>query len=223
MNFSSELLPTSYILVSVILYLVLFYMALRYAPWYRLKNTSDANILFAATLVVWLFWRGSAGITPGMEYHLLMMTALTLMFGWAFALLSASIVQIGLTLEGLAVPSGFAINLLLNGALPILTIHYFYRLVYQKLPHNFFIYIFVVSFFGAALTMFLNRAAGLGLLLMSDAYTLQQLGDDPWFMLLMLFPEGFLNGVVMTLLVVYRPEWVASFDDRSYLYQHDKK
>jgi uncharacterized membrane protein len=29
--------------------------------------------------------------------------------------------------------------------------------------------------------------------------------------------EAFMNGVVMAMAVVYRPEWVASFDDRIYL------
>ena len=46
---------------------------------------------------------------------------------------------------------------------------------------------------------------------------MQELGDDPWFIIVMLFPEGFLNGMLMTILVVYRPEWVSSFDDREYL------
>jgi len=29
--------------------------------------------------------------------------------------------------------------------------------------------------------------------------------------------EGFINGAIMTLLTILRPEWVRSFDDRDYI------
>ena len=35
--------------------------------------------------------------------------------------------------------------------------------------------------------------------------------------LLIIFPEAFTTGAVLTLLVVYRPKWVLSFDDNLYL------
>ena len=38
----------------------------------------------------------------------------------------------------------------------------------------------------------------------------------PYFILLG-FSEAWLSGMVMTLFVIYRPEWVPSFDDTRYL------
>ncbi|WP_367278175.1 hypothetical protein [uncultured Photobacterium sp.] len=36
---------------------------------------------------------------------------------------------------------------------------------------------------------------------------------------LLLFPEALLNGMAMTLLVVYKPEWVRTFADRDYIFK----
>ena len=217
MNLTANIVSDSLLWAGWLLYLIGLSMAIYNAPWYRLKTSADSNILFAATVIVWLFWRTAVGITPGMEFHLLMTTSLTLMFGWAFAVLSVSIVQLGLVIEGQSELTGLALTVLVNGILPILVIHYFYRFIYATLPRNFFVYIFVVAFFGGALTMFINRLVGVGLLLMGDTYSFADLGEDNWFILLMVFPEAFLNGFIMTILVVYRPEWVSSFNDKEYL------
>lgn len=218
MNFTADIIADGWLLAGNLVYALSLILALIKAPWYRLKNSADANILFASCIVLWLFWRASAGVTPGMEYHLLMAATVTLMFGWAFAFVAVSVAQLILTLEGQTAWLGYGLNVLCNGIIPILLIHYLYRLVYQTLPKNFFIYIFVVAFAGGALTMLISRLVGLTLLVSSGAYSMPELGDDPWFMIVMLFPEGFLNGMLMTILVIYKPEWVSSFDDRDYLY-----
>jgi len=42
-------------------------------------------------------------------------------------------------------------------------------------------------------------------------------GERAPFLIYLAFGEGTLTGMILTLLVVYRPEWVATFDDRRYL------
>ena len=37
------------------------------------------------------------------------------------------------------------------------------------------------------------------------------------FLPLMLFPESFITGALITMMVVFRPAWVVSFDDERYL------
>jgi uncharacterized membrane protein len=37
------------------------------------------------------------------------------------------------------------------------------------------------------------------------------------------FPEGTLNGIAITMMVVYKPEWVATFYDKLYLYENKNK
>jgi uncharacterized membrane protein len=55
---------------------------------------------------------------------------------------------------------------------------------------------------------------------LAGVYPLQMLLDDyfPYFALLG-FAEAWLNGAAITLMVVYYPGWVGSFDDRRYLFK----
>ena len=57
-----------------------------------------------------------------------------------------------------------------------------------------------------------------GLLWLADVYPAIALVDDylPYYFLLG-FAEAWLNGAMVTLMVVYVPHWVDSFDDRRYL------
>jgi uncharacterized membrane protein len=218
MNFTVEILPSYYIWLSFILYVPLLILAIWKAPWYHLKNTEDTHVLFASCMILWLIWHNSAGITPGMEFHLLLVTTITLMFGWAFAILAVSLVQLGLTIEAIAQWSTYAINLWCNGFIPIGVTYVVYWLSYRYLPRHFFVYIFITVFAGGALAMLASRLVGLAILLTSGSYVLSDLGDEPWFIIIMLFPEAFINGLVMTLLIVYYPQWVSSFSDKQYLY-----
>jgi uncharacterized membrane protein len=90
--------------------------------------------------------------------------------------------------------------------------------VHAHLPHNYFVYFFLTVFAGAALAY---NAAGLvrvGLLAASGTLAAAHVGPEYFAVLpLMSFGEAFVNGLVMAMMVVYRPQWVMSFDDRLYL------
>jgi len=68
---------------------VVLAQSLRRTPWDYLTHRRDSNILFASVVAVWLMWQLRASIPghPGLEFHLLMATSATLMFGWASAFL----------------------------------------------------------------------------------------------------------------------------------------
>lgn len=217
MNFGIHLLPTAWLWSGHLLYALTLIQALRWAQWSRLKNTQDTHILLASSIILWLVWRLEAGITAGMEFHLLLAPSVTLMFGWPFAVLMTSLAQGLLTLEGQAAVASYSLNTLCNGIVPIGITYWIYRLTYCWLPKHFFIYIFICAFAGSALAMLASRLAGLGILLASGTYTLEALGDEPLFIIVMLFPEAFMNGLIMTVLVVYYPQWVSSFSDEQYL------
>jgi uncharacterized membrane protein len=57
----------------------------------------------------------------------------------------------------------------------------------------------------------------MAILLGSGAYQVTKLANESLFIIVMLFPEAFINGFLITVLVVYRPQWVASFSDKQYL------
>jgi len=90
--------------------------------------------------------------------------------------------------------------------------------VLRLLPRHFFVYIFINGFFGSALTVFGVGLAATLMLVIAGAYEWDYLATEylPYFLLLG-FSEAWLSGMLITLFVIYRPNWVATFDDSSYL------
>ena len=77
---------------------------------------------------------------------------------------------------------------------------------------------FVAGFIGAALSIVLQLAATAGLLWLEGRYDWTTIYDNYLlFSLLIWFPEALLNGAALTLLAVYKPEWLRTFYDREYL------
>jgi uncharacterized membrane protein len=94
--------------------------------------------------------------------------------------------------------------------------------VHARLPHNYFVYFFVTVFVGSALAYNLAGLARVGILAAAGSLDAAQVGPEYCAVLpLMSFGEAFVNGMVMAMMVVYRPAWVMSFDDRLYLRRRD--
>ena len=165
-----------------------------------------------------LIWSMKAGVKPGLSMHLLGASVFTLCFGPALAFIGLSMVLLGITLNGAAGGFAFALNSLLVSGSAIFFSQLITQTVNRRLPSHFFIFIFVNGFFGSALMVL-----GVGFVLtsfmaVSGVYELDYLLAEylPYFILLG-FSEAWLSGMIMTLFVIYRPEWVASFDDTRYL------
>ena len=221
MNFPDGLLPAAWLWFGHILYWPLLWHALRTAPWYHLREAESMHVLLGAVVAVLLLWTMQAGFVQGMNLHLLGATLLTLMFGWRFALLCMSVVLLGATLNGGGGWLVFPINALLLGALPVLVSHGVFRFADRKLPNHFFIYIFLCAFFGAAIAMGSVGLVSSLVLNLAGVYSFEYIHYNylRYFPLLM-FPEAFITGMIMTLLVVYYPRWVSTFDDARYLKNH---
>lgn len=217
MNIVSDLIPD---LLAVGLWLALGLGALwhvRHCRWQMLKDRDNLNVFLGASVAVLALWLIRTGIKPGLSFHLLGATALTLMFRPAFALLALALVTGALALwdgEYKAYPA----NLLIMGVVPVLVSWGIYRLVDGRLPNHMFVYIFLNAFFGAAAAVFAVGLASTALAAVMGAYPLDYLMREylPYY-LLMAWSEAFVTGMVVTLLVVYRPQWVATFDDWRYL------
>ncbi|MCM2320991.1 MAG: hypothetical protein NDI93_16965, partial [Pseudomonas sp.] len=101
---------------------------------------------------------------------------------------------------------------------PVLVTEVCARWVERRQPRNLFVYIFFSGFFPAALIALLVLLAGLGVLLVDGIYQMPPWLDDfAGFMWLITFPEAFINGTVVTALVVYYPEWLETFNRTRYL------
>ncbi len=218
MNLPFELLTPGLATLGHVLFLLALMWAAFNAPWWHLSNNEDTHVLLATCVVLLLIWAMKAGVAPGLDLHLLGVTLATLMFGWQFAVLAVGVVLLGTTIYGNCSWPSFGWNGLLLICLPVLVSWFVLRYSERRLPGNFFIYVFVAAFFGAALTMLSVGVVSTVLLWAVGAYPWHRLMENyTVYYMLLVFPEAFLTGAMMTIFVVYRPAWVATFDDHRYL------
>lgn len=218
MNLPDGVLPGYWPGFGIALAAVLLLLALWRAPWYHLKDSSAGNVWLAACVVVMLMWNIRAGIVSGLGFHLLGMTVMTLMFDWQFALIGAALLLVGVTLNDAAGWSGYGWNLVTMAGMPVLVTTLMRRFSERRLPPNFFVYVFFIAFLGGVVSMAAVGASTTLLYYLSGAHSWKVLSHNylPIYLLL-LFPEGFMSGMLMSIIVVYRPQWVSTFDDGFYL------
>jgi uncharacterized membrane protein len=108
---------------------------------------------------------------------------------------------------------GWAWDFLLTGALPVATTVIAGFAAMRWVPSNIFTYVMVNAFAAAALAMAASTLAKASAAALLAGAAAAYLAATP----LLMFGEAFLTGAVMVLVVVYRPQWCTSFDDRTYL------
>jgi uncharacterized membrane protein len=169
----------------------------------------------ASVCILALLWQTNATVLDALSIHFLALTSLVLVFGLR---LSALLFVLVMALQWLMSEKALEQLLwtLLSGWL-VLGLNYFvYLLCFHYLQRQLFVYLFVAAF--------LNSALGLVVFMLLQAwiqaehYSSHQLYEGYLiFIPLAALPEALLNGMAMTLLVVYKPEWVYTFYQRIYL------
>jgi uncharacterized membrane protein len=221
MNIPDHLLPPEWYWVSHVLAFALLLFAIRRAAWAKMTETWRLNIWLGACVALMGLWSIKTGIKPGLNFHVLGATAVTLMFGWELALVALAIVITGITLSGMAGWEALSLNFLLMAAVPVSLSYMVFSFVDRKLPNHLFIYIFIDAFFGAALAIGLTGVVSSLVLGLAGTYTFSYLFSDylPYY-ILMGWSEALLTGMAISLMAIYRPNWVATFDDVRYLQNH---
>jgi uncharacterized membrane protein len=215
----AELLGAGTRIVTDVLAAAAFGLAAISAPWRIWLDDRERQWVWLLGLAVLLgVWSMKAGITPGLSLRFLLVTALTLMNGWQLAVIGSTLALGVLSFTGQAAWSSFGANLLCMAVVPAMFTAWFHEFVHSRLPHNYFIYFFVTVFVGSALAFNLAGLARLALLAASGTVEAAHVGPEYFAVLpFMSFGEATVNGMVMAMAVVYRPQWVMSFDDRLYL------
>ena len=219
MNIPESFVPAGVLLGTYLIWFMVLLLACWRAPWSRLR-VGDAHHVFLGAMVVLLFlWRFEAGVTPGLSFHFLGVTVFTLMFGGALAVIGVSLVTLGVVLSGGGTTlEMLPLNALLFGVLPVAITQGIYQLVHRMLPHHVFIYIFLCAFFAAIFSAAIVVFTLVGILTWSQTYSFARIAEEYLpFLPLYLFPEGLLNGMLTTIFVGIRPQWLSTFDDESYL------
>ena len=219
LHIPSELLPGGLLLASNTLFLMCLVIAVRYAPWRTLVQKQERQHVFLGAVVILLtIWGIKAGISPGLGFHHLGATLFTLMFGWPLAIVGLTLTMIASLLLQASDWASLGINGLLSIVIPIVVSYSILKLSQKCLPDNFFIYIFICAFFGAGAAIAISRLGAISLLSLIHAYPNDQLVEESLqYLPLFMFPEAFVTGMLITIFVVYRPGWVATFDDERYI------
>jgi uncharacterized membrane protein len=188
------------------------------SPWALLKENGLIPLFNLTILLLAGLWWLNAGVYAGLSFHLIGLTTVVLIFGWRLALMAGTCALLLTSVLGLREFSAMGINGLYSVALPVWLAHRLHSLIYHRLPRHFFVYVLVSAHFASMAVIAAVALAG--------SLTLLALGVHPWdrvwgeyliFLPLLMLPEGFINGTIMTMLSVLRPQWVRSFDDKDYI------
>ncbi|UCC15034.1 MAG: hypothetical protein JSW21_03530, partial [Gammaproteobacteria bacterium] len=147
---------------------------------------------------------------PGPGLHVLGVTTVTLLTGLTPAFLITLLAQ---TVTSLLVGdvSGIAPSWVVSSLVPVLVTECWRRLVLRCLPADPFVFIFGSAFFGAAIAA--ASAHLLAMMLLGSPTEIWPGAGPAWpgFILLIAFPEAFINGTLITLLIVYCPDAVRGY------------
>jgi uncharacterized membrane protein len=192
--------------------------ALRLAPWRKLRDPEQLHVFLGTTVVLLVIWHMEAQVQPGLSFHLLGVTAITLMFGWSLAVISVALILVGVTLNAGTGWEGFGLNALLSGVVPITLTQALLILIRWYLPKHFFVFVLVNGFLTAGFVGVASGYLAAWLLVANGSHTFAELDQTvlPFFPLMFL-PEAMLNGWLMAVLVAFKPQWVYSFSDEQYL------
>lgn len=212
--------PSTWIAITWIVAVALLSVVLRRAPWQRLSSGEQVHVFCGTIFALLVLWNLQATVGDGFTFHLLGVAALTLLVGPWLALAGGAVaVVLQIAVRG-GVWESAGLAWLTMVAVPVVTAWGVLRLAERHLPPNFFVYVFVASFFGAGLSLGAAGVAGaVGLTWGGGRPAALVFGEYLPYLLYLAFGEATLTGMALTLAVVYRPQWVATFDDARYLAQ----
>lgn len=219
MSFSEGLFSAGWVWGSAIVYMIALIAAVRSAPWRVIaENRILQHMLFGATALLAVLWTMRAGISPGLGIHFLGLTVMTLVFGWDLAVLSSFIVLLGMALIGKESWDGLFVNGVCSVLFPIATTYLIYWVVEHRLLKNFFVFLFVGGFIGAGISTAVGGLATSAVLVLDGVYDLDKVFlEYIRYLPLIMFPEGLLNGILLTGMMVFHPDWVRYFDAKGYI------
>jgi uncharacterized membrane protein len=194
-------------------------LAIWRAPWRLLRaDLLRQHALAAAVLGLATFWLLKVHVQELFLLHPLLMMWVVMVFGPSLAIvIGIAAFALNASFVGLYYPGQF-VSVLFTIVVPVCAAVMVLKVIERVQLRNLFVYLLGGGFIGAMVTIL--AMAGLQLLY------IELLGPEPlmvialdnyYLNLLMMFPEGFINGAIITLLTVFTPDLVKTYDDRHYL------
>ena len=183
-----------------------------------LTDKAKQTQILLASVALNALWLLNANVTQGIHVHFLGLVTLMLMYGWRMASVISILPVLFFTTFVIKSPFDFAIYGLLGINLPLFLCFMVYSQIFKYLPHHLFVYIFGGAFINAFLSILFHILLWAAWLWLSTDYDWAFLRDNYLLIIPLLgFPEALLNGMAITLLVVYRPQWLYDYSDSTYL------
>jgi uncharacterized membrane protein len=198
---------------------IVFGLAIWQADWAQLAVERPLqHSLFAAIILLMLVWLIRAGLSPGLTIHILGITAVTLMLGWSFAILAGLVALLFMVILGREPLTMLGVNGIVTVVIPALTSYGVMLWERRRGFRNFFAYLFICGFFGAAIAVASAGITMVLLLWMAGVYGWETLVHEyVRYLPLIMLPEAFINGTVISGLMVFHPQRLLTLDESRYL------
>jgi uncharacterized membrane protein len=189
------------------------------AHWRGLQAASERqHVLLGGMTCLLLLWLLSLQLIEGIWLHLLGVTSLTLITGWRFTVLGATLVLVAYLLIQQQTLATMPLAWLFTVLVPATASRGLAILLRRHGFRNLFVYMLGAGFGGGLLSVLCMALLALPTfwLLGQAEWVVQALEKWP-FVLLLMFPEAFINGMIITAFTVFYPDVVKTFDDDYYL------
>lgn len=216
---AASLLTTTQCVLAMLLYGGAVLWALFRVSWIELlADNRRQHLLFGSMFLLAVLWLVRRDFDNGLTFHFIGLTAVTLLLNWQLAIIAGTLAQLGMVVIGWDDSAVLGANGILRVLLPVAVTLLISQGLERFKPSNLFMYIFISGFFAAGVSAVVTILAGMGMLtwsgeLVMPAPLLEVFG----YLLLVAFPEAFINGTVVAGLVVFYPDWVDTFDSDRYL------
>jgi uncharacterized membrane protein len=190
-----------------------------FAPWKAFFSVTQRVFLwlfYAFTLA--LIWLLNVSIVDVFAIHLSLMTAAVFLFGFPLAIMAGVFGLLAYQLVSPIMWENIGLNFLLTVFFPALGARLALKIVALVPINNLFVFILGGGFFGAILSVIVTVISGFILFGVFNAWSLTVLlRDHAWLYGMSLFPEGFINGAIISTTTVLWPDLVKCYDDHRYL------
>lgn len=219
MGLTPDLISAGWLWLMNALLIVVLALSIWQADWAQLVVERPLqHSLFATIILLVLLWQIRAGLSPGLTIHIFGITAVTLMLGWAFAVIAGVVALVFMTILGRESLAMLGVNGIITVAIPAFVSYGVMLWERSRGFRNFFAYLFICGFFGAAIAV---ASAGITMVLLLwiagvygwDTLMLEYISYLPLIML----PEAFINGTVISGLMVFHPQRLLTLDESRYL------
>ena len=176
------------------------------------------HVLLGGLLALLLLWLLTFRVIDGVWMHLLGVTSLTLIVGWRFAVIGGAVVMaVYLRLQGRDL-AALPLAMLFSVFIPASSTRLLGYVLRRYGMKNLFVYQLGAGFGGGLLSVLVLGIVSLPVFWVIGQGGWVDLALENWpFILLVMFPEGFINGMLITAFTTFFPDVVKTFDDGFYL------